>query len=100
MHGFIWRMDSVHSIAKMENYTFNGALVIDASGRFVFPSYCDSHTHLVYAGSRKWNIWTRFGDYHEEILKGRRDTEFCPFTRRHFPARKNSARFPWKGYLK
>jgi imidazolonepropionase len=26
---------------------------IDASGRFVFPSFCDSHTHLVYAGSRE-----------------------------------------------
>jgi imidazolonepropionase len=26
---------------------------IDASGKFVFPSYCDSHTHLVYAGSRE-----------------------------------------------
>ena len=27
--------------------------IIDASGKFVFPSYCDSHTHLVYAGSRE-----------------------------------------------
>lgn len=27
--------------------------VIDASGRLVFPSFCDSHTHLVYAGSRE-----------------------------------------------
>ena len=27
--------------------------VIDAEGRMVFPSYCDSHTHLVYAGSRE-----------------------------------------------
>jgi len=27
--------------------------VIDASGRMVFPSFCDSHTHLVYAGSRE-----------------------------------------------
>lgn len=27
--------------------------VIDASGKFVFPSFCDSHTHLVYAGSRE-----------------------------------------------
>ena len=26
---------------------------IDASGKLVFPSYCDSHTHLVYAGSRE-----------------------------------------------
>ncbi len=27
--------------------------VIDATGRFVFPSFCDSHTHLVYSGSRE-----------------------------------------------
>jgi imidazolonepropionase len=27
--------------------------VIDAEGKFVFPSFCDSHTHLVYAGSRE-----------------------------------------------
>jgi imidazolonepropionase len=27
--------------------------VIDATGKFVFPSFCDSHTHLVYAGSRE-----------------------------------------------
>ncbi len=27
--------------------------VIDLSGKFVLPSYCDSHTHLVFAGSRE-----------------------------------------------
>ncbi len=27
--------------------------VYDASGKMVFPSFCDSHTHLVYAGSRE-----------------------------------------------
>lgn len=27
--------------------------VIDASGRFVLPAWCDSHTHLVFAGSRE-----------------------------------------------
>jgi imidazolonepropionase len=26
---------------------------IDADGRFVLPAWCDSHTHLVYAGSRE-----------------------------------------------
>lgn len=26
---------------------------IDATGKMVFPSFCDSHTHLVYAGSRE-----------------------------------------------
>lgn len=26
---------------------------IDAGGKLVFPSFCDSHTHLVYAGSRE-----------------------------------------------
>ena len=28
-------------------------VTIDAAGKMVFPSFCDSHTHLVYAGSRE-----------------------------------------------
>jgi imidazolonepropionase len=27
--------------------------VIDAAGRFILPAWCDSHTHLVFAGSRE-----------------------------------------------
>lgn len=27
--------------------------VLDASGQFVFPSFCDPHTHIVFAGSRE-----------------------------------------------
>jgi imidazolonepropionase len=30
-----------------------GTQVMDAQGGMVFPSWCDSHTHLVYAGSRE-----------------------------------------------
>ena len=27
--------------------------IIDARGKYVFPSFCDSHTHLVYSGNRE-----------------------------------------------
>ncbi|NLA15060.1 MAG: imidazolonepropionase [Bacteroidales bacterium] len=30
-----------------------GTRVIDARGKCVFPSFCDCHTHIVYAGSRE-----------------------------------------------
>ena len=27
--------------------------IIDATGKFLLPAWCDSHTHIVYAGSRE-----------------------------------------------
>src|ERR1043165_4622210 len=33
--------------------TFNFQLSIDASGQFILPCWCDSHTHLVFAASRE-----------------------------------------------
>ncbi|MCC6600631.1 MAG: imidazolonepropionase [Crocinitomicaceae bacterium] len=27
--------------------------VIDAEGKYIFPAWCDSHTHIIYAGSRE-----------------------------------------------
>ena len=42
--------------------------IIDASGRHVFPSWCDSHTHLVYAGSREQEFSDRIrGLSYEEV---------------------------------
>ena len=39
---------------KMENYTYTGALSTDvSSGSIILPCWCDSHTHLVFAGSRE-----------------------------------------------
>lgn len=43
---------------------------IDAHGRMVFPSFCDSHTHLVYAGSREIEYIDKIrGLSYEEIAK-------------------------------
>ena len=44
--------------------------VIDATGKLVFPSYCDSHTHLVYAGSREGEFTDKIrGLTYQEIAK-------------------------------
>ena len=43
---------------------------LDVSGRMVFPSFCDSHTHLVYAGSREIEYIDKIkGLSYEEIAK-------------------------------
>lgn len=43
---------------------------IDATGRLVFPSFCDSHTHLVYDGSREIEYIDKIrGLSYEEIAK-------------------------------
>ncbi len=44
--------------------------VINAEGKFVFPAWCDSHTHIVYAGSREGEFVDRIkGLTYEEIAK-------------------------------
>src|SRR5574344_1099730 len=43
---------------------------IDVSGKMVFPSFCDSHTHSVYAGSREIEYIDKIkGLSYEEIAK-------------------------------
>lgn len=43
---------------------------IDATGKMVFPSFCDSHTHIVYAGSREVEYVDKIkGLSYEEIAK-------------------------------
>ena len=43
---------------------------VDATGRMVFPSFCDSHTHLVYANSRELEFVDKIrGLSYEEIAK-------------------------------
>ena len=46
--------------------------IIDATGKMVFPSFCDSHTHIVYAGSREIEYIDKIkGLSYEEIAKRR-----------------------------
>jgi len=45
--------------------------VIDVSGRFVFPSFCDPHTHLVYAGSREQEFTDKIKGMSYEEIAGR-----------------------------
>jgi imidazolonepropionase len=57
------------SMSKFNLTDFKGD-VIDATGKMVFPSFCDSHTHLVYAGSREIEYSDKIkGLSYEEIAK-------------------------------
>ena len=47
-----------------------GCEVIDACGGWLFPSFCDSHTHIVYAGSREQEFLDKInGLSYEEIAQ-------------------------------
>ena len=44
--------------------------IIDANGKYILPAWCDSHTHLVYSGSRENEYVDRInGLSYEEISK-------------------------------
>lgn len=58
------------TMADFTNAMTAGADVIDATGRMVFPSFCDSHTHLVYPKSREIEYVDKInGLSYEEIAK-------------------------------
>jgi len=62
----------IQSYGEMIDYPGDkeGAEIIDARGRFVLPSFCDSHTHLVYAGSREIEYKDKImGLSYEEIAR-------------------------------
>ncbi len=64
---------SMNDIAKLEaslDESDEDLMEIDVTGRMVFPSFCDSHTHLVYAGSREIEYIDKIkGLSYEEIAK-------------------------------
>lgn len=55
---------------KGDRYQIMSNCMIDASDKYVFPSFCDSHTHIVYAGSREREFVDKIqGLSYEEIAK-------------------------------
>jgi imidazolonepropionase len=47
---------------------FTGIAQVDVSGKIILPTWCDSHTHLVYAGNREGEFTDRInGLTYEEI---------------------------------
>ncbi len=63
--------DQIAAFGKMtelKEQTFDKE--VDATGRMVMPSFCDSHTHLVYAGSREIEYIDKIrGLSYDEIAK-------------------------------
>lgn len=61
----------IHSYGSMDTVPEgSNTSVIDATGRLVLPTWCDSHTHLVFAGSREGEFVDRIrGLSYEEIAR-------------------------------
>lgn len=67
-NGLIAEYGSMEDFPGIENW--QDLEVIDAAGKMVFPSFCDSHTHLVFAGSRETEFVDKInGLSYEEIAK-------------------------------
>ena len=63
--------DTIIDFGEMKDSVgVNADKIIDASGRIVLPAWCDSHTHIVYAGNREQEFVDRInGLSYEEIAK-------------------------------
>jgi imidazolonepropionase len=62
--------EKIADFGTMENCPEYFGESIDASNRLVFPTFCDSHTHIVYAGSRELEYINKIkGLSYEEIAK-------------------------------
>ncbi|MFV5696571.1 imidazolonepropionase [Flavobacterium sp. LB3P122] len=59
----------IADFGSMDNFPkINADKTIDAGGKMVLPSWCDSHTHIVYAGNREQEFVDRINGFtYEEI---------------------------------
>lgn len=62
-------MNDIHCTSVAQSHLGTGD-IFDAKGGWLFPSFCDSHTHIVYAGSREREFEDKInGLSYEEIAK-------------------------------
>lgn len=65
--------NTIYDFGKMENLGDTTAdKIINCSGKIVLPAWCDSHTHIVYAGNREQEFVDRINglSYQEIAEKG------------------------------
>jgi imidazolonepropionase len=68
--------DSIVGYGSMEDWPgisdWSNLEIIDAGGKIVLPTYCDSHTHIVFAGTREGEFVDRINglSYEEIALRG------------------------------
>ena len=68
VNGIITSFGSMNDWKGIKDW--NNIEIIDAEGGMVFPTYCDSHTHLVFAASREDEFVDRInGLSYEEIAQ-------------------------------
>lgn len=61
--------DTILDFGSMDQCVIDSSYtIIDATGKYVLPAWCDSHTHIVYAGNREQEFVDRInGMTYEEI---------------------------------
>lgn len=63
-------IESFGTMKTLDPASLAGHRIIDAAGGLVIPAFCDSHTHIVYAGSREMEFEDKIrGLSYEEIAR-------------------------------
>ena len=66
--------DLISDYGKMQNLPkLNPDVIIDAQDKIVLPTWCDSHTHIVYAGNREQEFIDRINGLTYEEIANRGD---------------------------
>lgn len=64
------RIEAIGAMSTLDAAALSGHEVVDAGGGFVLPAFCDSHTHIIYAGSRDGEFLDKIrGLSYEEIAR-------------------------------